>query len=114
MIRRPPRSTLFPYTTLFRSQQAGRRIAVLVRDSIRMRRGHRQSLRIRNEHAKVRCPRRVRALFIVYFDYPVSRLSIKAARLTPILEAVATKTQRKISRRLLTFLFLLELTASID
>src|SRR5258708_15754800 len=25
MIRRPPRSTLFPYTTLFRSQPAGRR-----------------------------------------------------------------------------------------
>src|SRR3712207_9441280 len=24
MIRRPPRSTLFPYTTLFRSDQAGR------------------------------------------------------------------------------------------
>src|SRR3712207_8627144 len=24
MIRRPPRSTLFPYTTLFRSQQRGR------------------------------------------------------------------------------------------
>src|SRR5258708_19076592 len=24
MIRRPPRSTLFPYTTLFRSQSAGR------------------------------------------------------------------------------------------
>src|SRR5438552_10218324 len=23
MLRRPPRSTLFPYTTLFRSQQAG-------------------------------------------------------------------------------------------
>src|SRR3712207_7311305 len=27
MIRRPPRSTLFPYTTLFRSWQAGRPIA---------------------------------------------------------------------------------------
>src|SRR5437667_4228289 len=26
MIRRPPRSTLFPYTTLFRSQQTGRRL----------------------------------------------------------------------------------------
>src|SRR2546429_5059201 len=26
MIRRPPRSTLFPYTTLFRSQALGRRI----------------------------------------------------------------------------------------
>src|SRR2546426_6359959 len=25
MIRRPPRSTLFPYTTLFRSQEGGRR-----------------------------------------------------------------------------------------
>src|SRR5690349_23455457 len=25
MIRRPPRSTLFPYTTLFRSWEAGRR-----------------------------------------------------------------------------------------
>src|SRR3712207_7725123 len=27
MIRRPPRSTLFPYTTLFRSREAGRRRA---------------------------------------------------------------------------------------
>src|SRR2546426_9296701 len=26
MIRRPPRSTLFPYTTLFRSSEIGRRI----------------------------------------------------------------------------------------
>src|SRR3712207_7467142 len=26
MIRRPPRSTLFPYTTLFRSQQRGLRL----------------------------------------------------------------------------------------
>src|SRR3712207_8413144 len=26
MIRRPPRSTLFPYTTLFRSQEPGRRL----------------------------------------------------------------------------------------
>src|SRR2546426_7885826 len=31
MIRRPPRSTLFPYTTLFRSKRAGR--AVVARDS---------------------------------------------------------------------------------
>src|SRR2546427_6351101 len=27
MIRRPPRSTLFPYTTLFRSERNGRRFA---------------------------------------------------------------------------------------
>src|SRR5689334_24240893 len=29
MIRRPPRSTLFPYTTLFRSRQAAGFVAVL-------------------------------------------------------------------------------------
>src|SRR3712207_9517283 len=34
MIRRPPRSTLFPYTTLFRSE-AGRRLVVLTRVSDR-------------------------------------------------------------------------------
>src|SRR2546430_11605695 len=28
MIRRPPRSTLFPYTTLFRSQRGDRRVAL--------------------------------------------------------------------------------------
>ena len=30
MIRRPPRSTLFPYTTLFRSQQAGNELRTIV------------------------------------------------------------------------------------
>src|SRR3712207_9320321 len=30
MIRRPPRSTLFPYTTLFRSQDARRAIGAVV------------------------------------------------------------------------------------
>src|SRR3712207_8819863 len=34
MIRRPPRSTLFPYTTLFRSFKAGENVA--------QRRGHHQ------------------------------------------------------------------------
>src|SRR2546430_13377997 len=29
MIRRPPRSTLFPYTTLFRSHRAGKLLGVL-------------------------------------------------------------------------------------
>src|SRR3989454_11593042 len=31
MIRRPPRSTLFPYTTLFRSSEAGERLHERVR-----------------------------------------------------------------------------------
>src|SRR3712207_8282542 len=32
MIRRPPRSTLFPYTTLFRSQKLGRMRSCLSRE----------------------------------------------------------------------------------
>src|SRR2546430_11368406 len=40
MIRRPPRSTLFPYTTLFRSQErASRRIPPWLRNARGIRRG---------------------------------------------------------------------------
>src|SRR5687767_15317129 len=35
MIRRPPRSTLFPYTTLFRSSQAEGQLHQLITDLIR-------------------------------------------------------------------------------
>src|SRR5258708_19036272 len=36
MIRRPPRSTLFPYTTLFRSRKvAESRLEVIARDEVR-------------------------------------------------------------------------------
>src|SRR5687767_15343477 len=31
MIRRPPRSTLFPYTTLFRSEESGAQVALRAR-----------------------------------------------------------------------------------
>src|SRR3712207_9046601 len=34
MIRRPPRSTLFPYTTLFRSERLGDAEAVVNRDDL--------------------------------------------------------------------------------
>src|SRR3989449_11465893 len=46
MIRRPPRSTLFPYTTLFRSvafldyQKCARSIEEMVRVEVRARAGH--------------------------------------------------------------------------
>src|SRR3712207_9017265 len=39
MIRRPPRSTLFPYTTLFRSAQPVRRQRVIGCGRLRLRRG---------------------------------------------------------------------------
>src|SRR3712207_8829660 len=34
MIRRPPRSTLFPYTTLFRSRRRRREAAATIRNSV--------------------------------------------------------------------------------
>src|SRR5689334_23539877 len=36
MIRRPPRSTLFPYTTLFRSADAAKRIAEIAEEGRRV------------------------------------------------------------------------------
>src|SRR5215203_6339953 len=63
MIRRPPRSTLFPYTTLFRPQgagvpgsQAGAVVqANLQRDRRRRRRSHRdrKSTRLNSSHANI-------------------------------------------------------------
>src|SRR2546422_4952762 len=48
MIRRPPRSTLFPYTTLFRSQSGGgaRHARGRRRERLRGRASHRRSLRL--------------------------------------------------------------------
>src|SRR2546422_6930820 len=45
MIRRPPRSTLFPYTTLFRSQMARDRPARHVGAVLRVRGGHGRAVR---------------------------------------------------------------------
>src|SRR6266511_4897137 len=64
MIRRPPRSTLFPYTTLFRSPpaQSGRRSrpdghhdagAGWLPDHRRDPRGDRKSTRLNSSHVKI-------------------------------------------------------------
>src|SRR5262245_62327359 len=59
MIRRPPRSTLFPYTTLFRSaaaagiadaREATREPAVRADDRCRDRRADRKSTRLNSSH----------------------------------------------------------------
>src|SRR5215207_10349378 len=54
MIRRPPRSTLFPYTTLFRSRSArgesGRGSARAARRTGRARRRDRKSTRLNSRH----------------------------------------------------------------
>src|SRR3990167_7684736 len=61
MIRRPPRSTLFPYTTLFRSPSAryGRRtVRLLAAAGLRVRRdeserGDRKSTRLNSSHSQI-------------------------------------------------------------
>src|SRR2546430_6313554 len=63
MIRRPPRSTLFPYTTLFRSDVAGAAAVGKLRggvgealDGLRMRRGlevDRKSTRLNSSHSQI-------------------------------------------------------------
>src|SRR5207245_7299221 len=55
MIRRPPRSTLFPYTTLFRSRRAHPCSAV-ARAQARGARGHeldRKSTRLNSSHGSI-------------------------------------------------------------
>src|SRR2546422_1468531 len=52
MIRRPPRSTLFPYTTLFRSAHEGGHQRLAAHDDAH--RNHRSQLRGRGRHA-ARC-----------------------------------------------------------
>src|SRR6266511_5873192 len=55
MIRRPPRSTLFPYTTLFRSDRSGRfgdRGIVLFRRLFGLR-ADRKSTRLNSSHVKI-------------------------------------------------------------
>src|SRR3989338_8250114 len=57
MIRRPPRSTLFPYTTLFRSLQRNRRLLSLPQPfPCRMRRRtgrDRKSTRLNSSHSSI-------------------------------------------------------------
>src|SRR5690242_21318230 len=59
MIRRPPRSTLFPYTTLFRSRhvQRHRRLLGVVRIEVRHHHNHdpqdRKSTRLNSSHMSI-------------------------------------------------------------
>src|SRR5205807_6288007 len=50
MIRRPPRSTLFPYTTLFRSPCRRRAHRGGIEPALRCRHGDRKSTRLNSSH----------------------------------------------------------------
>src|SRR3989442_7926974 len=55
MIRRPPRSTLFPYTTLFRSAEHRPRTRFSARHplALPLRRGDRKSTRLNSSHVRI-------------------------------------------------------------
>src|SRR3712207_7440389 len=53
MIRRPPRSTLFPYTTLFRSQRTGRQVLHPVAGRERLPQAGRGGALARAQHVAV-------------------------------------------------------------
>src|SRR4051794_41327390 len=59
MIRRPPRSTLFPYTTLFRSRHRSIRLAerrdelLLAQPVVAARRRDRKSTRLNSSHPSI-------------------------------------------------------------
>src|SRR2546430_8996232 len=57
MIRRPPRSTLFPYTTLFRSRNPSRRCGVArnipVQEVIDAAAADRKSTRLNSSHSQI-------------------------------------------------------------
>src|SRR5256885_9099572 len=69
MIRRPPRSTLFPYTTLFRSERSGLLgFCLVLQDALRVRDHHHLAGRVpqhvvdgRAEEARLPPPARRRA-----------------------------------------------------
>src|SRR5437870_7530226 len=75
MIRRPPRSTLFPYTTLFRSQQELHRLVADAVDALAQRPGvprqqevqDRKSTRLNSSHVAISyavfCLKKKRAAF---------------------------------------------------
>src|SRR2546430_11046854 len=62
MIRRPPRSTLFPYTTLFRSASLEHRDRGDRRSAIQERVGRRKSVHPSNRHIRTRTSARGAAL----------------------------------------------------
>src|SRR5258708_31632518 len=94
MIRRPPRSTLFPYTTLFRSDHAQRR-AQLMRDA-----GHefhlqlRQLLRAARDRKSTRLNSSHQIIsYAVFFLKKKRRALTTSLRRRPVLQRIFALTE---------------------
>src|SRR5438309_8470744 len=90
MIRRPPRSTLFPYTTLFRSPDAtcvASGMNRLLLDCDRMETGDRKSTRLNSSHSSISyavfCLKKKNKIFDYFehlqFDITVTLMMFSAA-----------------------------------
>src|SRR3712207_7230230 len=80
MIRRPPRSTLFPYTTLFRSFN-DRGLIQAKSNPDRARADYDEAIRIDPKHAPALNNRAVAAIVRGRFDRALSDLDRKSTRL---------------------------------
>src|SRR5215475_6234837 len=74
MLRRPPRSTLFPYTTLFRSlRPGGRRERHRAHQARRLGQGDRKSTRLNSSHVKISyavfCLKKKKMFDVISTDY---------------------------------------------
>src|SRR2546430_10349983 len=91
MIRRPPRSTLFPYTTLFRSGR-GHAIALArgdrsaaagdgVGDRLRLARSDRKSTRLNSSHSQISYAvfclkkKKIKIIYHAHAEYSISTTS---------------------------------------
>src|SRR5256885_6412694 len=82
MIRRPPRSTLFPYTTLFRSGQLELRVSVFVRRrELVFRRPRRQRVDVDRKSTRLNSSHLV--ISYAVFCLKKKKKSLAATHLTP-------------------------------
>src|SRR3712207_6999340 len=100
MIRRPPRSTLFPYTTLFRSEvMAGHRPAIWVSDLYSAQRGHAAAWQICLAHQLRDCRYAIEAVDVL-FPPRMYALLLAGLVLAPRHPGPGDSTRREYSRRL--------------
>src|SRR3989442_3799463 len=95
MIRRPPRSTLFPYTTLFRSQRsqrpgAGTARAEKKRKKPKVRVEDRKSTRLNSSHVRISyavfCLKKKKSKYYIVAQYFLNIKSMHILSVSPITE----------------------------
>src|SRR3989441_13150438 len=99
MIRRPPRSTLFPYTTLFRSRTQETNLGDFIADAMRIRLGADVALLngggVRTDRVVPAGPLTRRdVLGLVPFTNVVMKLAVSGARLHEALEQGLSRLER--------------------